>query len=56
MFTTSAQEGRFTALVLMGFASFMAFHIASDWQKDPHRLQTPGLVHLKWSTKIGHST
>ncbi|MEN3753705.1 hypothetical protein ABC733_16935 [Mangrovibacter sp. SLW1] len=45
MFTTFAQEGSFTALFVMEFASFMAFQIASDWQKDPHRLQTPGLVH-----------
>ncbi|QOV64013.1 hypothetical protein [Kosakonia pseudosacchari] len=45
MFTTFAQQGSFTALVLMEFASFMAFSIASDWQKDPYRLHTPGLVH-----------
>ena len=45
MFATFAQQGSFSALILMEFASFMAFSIASDWQKDPHRLHTPGLVH-----------
>ena len=45
MFTTLTQQGSLTALVLMEFASFMAFYIASDWQRDPHCLHTPGVVH-----------
>ncbi|MBS0057652.1 hypothetical protein [Yersinia sp. Marseille-Q3913] len=45
MFQNFFLNGSIIAIVMMEFASFMAFKIGRDWQLDPRRMYTPGIIH-----------